>query len=348
MSKVNPKWIGLFVIVGFSALTGLLIVFGGGAFGGKAYRYVLFFDQSVNGLNPGATVKFRGVPIGTVERISLRVEGQSPDSRAIPVVIALKPRQLERDLGIGADLLAQDNIRRAIENGLAARLNLESFVTGMLFVELDFIGTTESQRYHLSADDKGQEWLEIPTVGSPFDKLTSDIVALISKVEDIDFVGFFDNIQTLVGNAGSALESVDFDVLSQSVVRALDNVSTLMETGAVNQAMVEFSAAASAFSKAAMAAEDLIKRIHGDGLPLGPQLEATLANAQELMQAWKSFAKQSNHFLSGDSDLRSDLDATMQTWSDTARSFRALIELLRENPRSILSGRTLQGFEPEQ
>ncbi len=348
MIKVNPKWIGLFVIVGFSALAGLLIIFGGGAFGGKANRYVLFFDQSVNGLNPGATVKFRGVPIGTVERISLRVVGQSPESRAIPVVIALKPRQLERELGVGVDLLAKDNIRRAIDNGLAARLNLESFVTGLLFVELDFIGIPGSQRYHLSADDVAQEWLEIPTVGSPFDKLTSDIVALISKVEDIDFVGLFDNINTLVGNAGTALESVDFYVLSQSAVRIMDNVSTLMETGAVNRAMVEFAAAASAFAATAATAESLIEQIQGEGIPLGPQLEATLAEAQELMQAWKSFARQTDHFLSGNSDLRSDLDNTMQIWSDTARSFRALIELLRENPRSILSGRTLQGFEPQQ
>jgi paraquat-inducible protein B len=347
MNNVNPKWIGLFVIVGLAAVVGLLIVFGDGKFGGKSNHYVLFFDQSVNGLNPGATVKFRGVPIGSVERISLRVEGQSPDSRAIPVVISLRPRQLERDLGIGADLLAKENIRRAINNGLAARLNLESFVTGLLFIELDFIGSPIAQRYHLLEGETESEWLEIPTVASPFDELTSDIVALIAKVEDIDFVGLFDSITLMVGNAGSALESVDFSALSQSAVRAMDNVSTLLETGSVDQAIVELTAAASAFAKTVAAAEALIVQIRGEGMPLGASLEKTLAEAQQLMQAWKSFAEQSDHFLSGNSDLRSDWDAAMQTWSDTARSFRSLIEMLRENPRSILSGRTLQGFEPE-
>jgi paraquat-inducible protein B len=347
MNKVNPKWIGLFVLVGLVALIGLLIVFGGGAFGGKANRYVLFFDQSVNGLNPGATVKFRGVPIGSVERISLRVEGQLPESRAIPVIIALKPRQLERDLGVGAELLSKESMQRAIENGLAARLNLESFVTGLLFIELDFIGAPAGPRFHLGQDsEESLPWMEIPTVPSPFDELTSDIVALIGKVEEMDFAGIVDNFNLLIGNAGAALESVDFNALSKSAVRAMDNLSKWMEDGSIEEAVVAFSAAANAFASAVNSAETLIAKVRDEGIPLGDSLEKTLLELQQLIQAWTVFAKQGDRFLAGDSDLRVDFDSAMQTWSDAARSLRSFVDMLRDNPRSILSGRTLQGFEP--
>jgi paraquat-inducible protein B len=347
MNKVNPMWIGLFVLIGLVALIGLLVVFGGGAFGGKPNRYVLFFDQSVNGLNPGATVKFRGVPIGSVERISLRVDGQDPNSRAIPIVIALKPRQLTRDLGVGAELLTKENLSHAINNGLAARLNLESFVTGLLFIELDFIGSPETTRRHLLAGENNDYWMEIPTVASPFDELTSDVVNLISKIEDINLDEIFNNLNLLIKNAGIALESIDFALLTESVVRAVDNISSLMETGKIDEAIVEFTAAAGAFSKTITSIEALVMKIQQDGIPLGVVMEETIEKAQLLIQAWTRFAESGDALLSVNSNLRNDWEDTMKTWTDTARSMRALLEQLRENPRSILSGRSLQGFDPE-
>jgi len=69
-SKINPTTIGAFVVGAAVFVVAGALLFGGGRFFQEKLPYVLFFDSSVEGLNVGAPVIFRGVQVGQVTEVS--------------------------------------------------------------------------------------------------------------------------------------------------------------------------------------------------------------------------------------------------------------------------------------
>ncbi len=68
--------IGLFVILGGAALVALLLVVGAKSWNKETVQYVTYFDESVQGLEIGAPVKYRGVTIGAVELVNMASDRQ--------------------------------------------------------------------------------------------------------------------------------------------------------------------------------------------------------------------------------------------------------------------------------
>ena len=74
MSKrVSPAVIGAFVVASFAILVVALIVVGSGKMFTRPIRFICMFQGNLNGLKVGAPVKVRGVQIGTVAMIELRL-----------------------------------------------------------------------------------------------------------------------------------------------------------------------------------------------------------------------------------------------------------------------------------
>ena len=105
-----------------------MLFFGSGLFHEKRLRAVSFFNGSVAGLRVGAPVTFRGVPVGEVKSLGVRV---MPDGQSIiQVNMELVPGMVAV---YGADRAEQDaNVPALVKRGLTAKLVTQSFVTGLL------------------------------------------------------------------------------------------------------------------------------------------------------------------------------------------------------------------------
>src|SRR4051812_45476207 len=86
--KANPAVLGLFIVAGLVlAVTGIVLFTSWKIFS-KTEKYILYFDASVRGLNPGAPVRFRGVTVGTVIDTLIH-HNQASDDTDMPVIIEI-------------------------------------------------------------------------------------------------------------------------------------------------------------------------------------------------------------------------------------------------------------------
>ena len=86
--KISPTLIGAFVVGAASLLVVAVIALGSGRLFRQTREFVLYFDNSVNGLRIGAPVKVKGVEIGSVKDIRLQLEA-SQEINKIPVIIEI-------------------------------------------------------------------------------------------------------------------------------------------------------------------------------------------------------------------------------------------------------------------
>ena len=123
--RVNPAFVGAFVLGAIGLIVVAVVLFGSGKIFSRTHEYVVYFSGDVNGLRPGAAVKFKGVEIGQVSRIRLRLEQQMSEKTGvlradarIPVIIALDEEKLVSHGGGALDLNDPRTIPTLIQEGL--------------------------------------------------------------------------------------------------------------------------------------------------------------------------------------------------------------------------------------
>ncbi|MCW1883152.1 MlaD family protein [Luteolibacter flavescens] len=138
------------------------------------HRILLYFDQSVRGLSPGAPVEFRGIPLGRVVEISFR--HSPPGDSRVPVVIEIDSLTLGKaveDIQDSTAVLAE-----CVRRGLRAKLSTGSLLTGALFVDLDFVpGAAPAQLAKVG------EYDVIPTESSGLAQLQDKLNSILTKIE---------------------------------------------------------------------------------------------------------------------------------------------------------------------
>lgn len=101
--------------------------------------YLMFFKDSVRGLQPGAPVEFRGIRLGTVSKVPFFAPNMRQtfnDDYRIPVLIRIEPERLKMQLGENADVV--EHLGELLKRGLRGSLKTGNLVTGALYVDLDF------------------------------------------------------------------------------------------------------------------------------------------------------------------------------------------------------------------
>ncbi len=326
--RANPVTIGIFVTGAFLLFTGLLGFLGTAGLFEKKEQFILFFDESVNGLNVGSSVKFKGVPIGRVKRILIRAENQPESSSAVPVIIELDGHRLQRNYNVGLDLSDPNAFADQIANGLRARLNSESFITGLLYVDLDYIQDPSPPRIV-------QEtfiYKEIPTVPSTVAELTQQAFEAIATFSQMDLEGTLISLKDLLDSTRTKVDQVDIPRITDSVTGAADAFTALAQSEEVKQAIISLDDTLQEIQVLSQSLQTNTNDIRGDLGDSLDALEATLAEATKTLSTI-GFA------LSEESPVMLELEEMMKNISRAANSTQALVEYLERNPKALITGR---------
>lgn len=138
--------------------------------------YLLLFTDSVRGLSDDAPVDFRGVRIGTVIGVSFKYLPNDPERR-VPVLMQIDPG-LITNLPSESTEPAEKFISDAVQNGLRASLKTGNYLTGQMYVDLDFqkdapsASVTEIAGYRV-----------LPVGGSSLSGMLDKASALLDKLQ---------------------------------------------------------------------------------------------------------------------------------------------------------------------
>ncbi len=310
MKKANPALVGAFVLGAIALAVGVLIAFGGGRFFAETERYVLFFDGSVNGLTQGSPVKLRGVVIGEVVEVSAIVRDEVRLDVLNEVIVQIDRSRFKR---FGPVIPMEDRSRVLTEAGLRGRLELQSIVTGQLYVGLDFHPGTEGKL--LGVND---EYPELPTIPSLTQELSNTARALVARVQQLP-------IEEIVGNLNEAVAAI------RDLARSPDLANAIVH---LDEALVSARGALDDARGTVVDVRKLVNDVDGQALSNSAvgaldQARTTLASVDTAVQP--------------QSDVRYELSVALEELTEAARAIRLLADYMERNPNALVFGRGRAG-----
>lgn len=326
-SRFSPAAVGMFVLG--AVLLGMLafISFGGTNFFSKPTRFVVYFDESVSGLDPGAAVKVNGVRIGRVAAINVRYDS-STRLALVQTICEIDRNVLTDHDGNTIEITNPVELQNLIDRGMRAKLNLQG-ITGLLFVELSF---EDPREYPAPKRTTVDAYPVIPAIKSPIAEVQSSIVEIVANIKKVDFAGLSKELKTLLATTNQKVSDLDVKALAERVGRAADAVDKFASSPDAKAVMANLN-------KTITDTQALIAKIDAQVQPVSGELKQTLTDAQAALKQIDSAALTTRRFVQSQGYLGEDLTRTLQQISEAAGAIQRLAELLERNPNALLVGR---------
>jgi ABC-type transporter Mla subunit MlaD len=329
--------VGLLLIAGVAAVVGLVLFLGGQQVRGGV-PYETYFQETVEGLEVGSPVKYRGVTLGQVTELGLvstaYASQQQPDFRPaafdlVFVRFVIDPARVGR----------MPDRTTAIDLGLRIKLASQG-ITGITYLELDFV------------DPKIYPALTVPW--QPQDQYIPSMPSTISQV------------QTAAQELFNKVQNIDLDRMAKSVQQVLDDLHGQLTTGDAHEAAASAAELLRTLDDQVKAADlpGVASDLRGaavavHGLADGPATKDVLASASHaadrladaatrltpLIAALEQTVRRTN---GGVADVQADLIPVLRDVRDTAANLRETSEELRRYPASVLLGGPPPRHEPQQ
>lgn len=190
--------------------------------------YVVNFDGSVRGLEPGATVDFRGIKIGEVTDVAFEYDAAAGKFR-IPVTIEIEPQRVAIEGGSALMESAEQDRYAAMEafiqRGLRAQLQSASLLTGSLLVALDFHPGAAPATL-----DRSGRYPAIPTIPSDLEALQATVRGLMAKVNALPLDQLVADLRGVLKGADTLLNAPQNEETLAELNAAAGNLNALLAT----------------------------------------------------------------------------------------------------------------------
>jgi paraquat-inducible protein B len=313
MATGTNHWkLGLFVLVGIALVLASLVVLGARNWNKASVSYVSYFDESVQGLELGSPVKFRGVTIGRVSDIDI-----APNQRHVAVTSELTVQnltQLKLSQGSEPLLTTQPDMRVQLA---------QTGITGVKFILLDYFDPVTNPAPKLPFPVPKNY---IPATPSMLKNLESSLVNTADR-----FPIIANNLSETMTNANAIMGEIRAGEIPARTVDMLQQVDVAMkELNMQLKAMQagelsrEVQKNLATFNVTMTRVNDLLEHLDGD--------RGLMASAQQTSEAMAEVAR-------GAQSLGPELELTLREVRGSARSIRRFVDALERDPDMLLKGR---------
>lgn len=340
--KANFFKLGLFVIGAIAAGVIVLTIIGTGRFLQKRVTIETYFNESVQGLDIGSKMKYRGVEVGQVTRITftyVKYEQDKPmgdRKRYVLVEAQIQPRLVG---GKAAnDIASPESTAMEVEKGLRIRLAPQG-ITGTSYLEVDYVDPAQNAPIPI---DWTPDNIYIPSAPSTVLQLVNSASEIMERLRKIDVEEMVSNVNKLLTTANDRIAALDTRALQQQTVKTLAKIdSTLNDIAAkklsdeavaliaeLRQSNAELKATigSPAFKKlpeSADAALQEVRKVVGD-----PKIGSSIAHME------RTLTRLDRIFGGGEADLTT----TIENLRQITDNLRDLTEDAKRYPANVIFG----------
>ncbi|MEX0326419.1 MAG: MlaD family protein [Puniceicoccaceae bacterium] len=328
----NATLVGIFVLVAAFLGIATIIYVGSSRLFKSEEDFIVYFGESVNGLTVGAPVKFKGVPIGQVRdiRITYKQRLTRGDSY-IPVFFSIDLKKVGRklDQNLAIDLIDPLKFEEEIRNGLRAKLQLESFLTGLLYIELDYYENPGIPSRWLQMDEDLKEIPSLPSDMAEFGAKTTDILGHLAS---LDVEGISNRLVRILERLDTVMHEIDFKGMNRSVVDTTATLRDALEELQLDQTVP-------ALRETLLSLKTVADKLEGAIDPAVADYQAVMKDVSGTLQRSNDVLDNLEELTSVDSRTRRELVKTLEALQRASQSAEELLAYLERNPRALISGR---------
>jgi ABC-type transporter Mla subunit MlaD len=296
-TEAHKFQVGVFVVVASIIGIAAVIWLGASRFFEQTQPFVTYFSESVQGLEPGSALKYRGVPSGRVASIRI-----APDGELIEVLLDVDARS--------ATALKKDPTLRAT-------LEL-SGITGLRYIEIDRrSGEALNQAPVLSFQPPYEV---IPSSRSSFKAIQAALEDVYDRIMQVDFGGISSDARATLQAANALFHDERIDALLTNFKALSQSTSQLAKHLETMTAGVKLGPAVDNATQASAEARALLTELRRDAP--GKQLTATFEQLERIAAS----AQQT----------LTTLHLAIERLNRSATSLQSLSEQVRNQPSLLL------------
>jgi len=229
--QINYFRIGVFVMLGIVLIILGVILLSSGKMLEKTITVETYFSESIQGISNGSPVKYRGVEIGRIDKISFvhqiyqhtQLQSDDPYSRYVYVEMVISPELFTN--GIKKPLV--DIIKRDVDQGLRVKLTLQG-LTGTAYLELNF--ANPKTNIPLTIDWKPKNYY-IPSTPSALTQFSDNAQEILEELKKVKFQKLARNTSHMARATAKVMNRLNY-LLSQTeeqLEEAMNNTAIISD-----------------------------------------------------------------------------------------------------------------------
>ncbi|MDR0740387.1 MAG: MlaD family protein [Puniceicoccales bacterium] len=323
--KGNLFAIGVFVISALALFMVALIVLFRGSFFSNMTSVVFYFNGSLNGLDIGSAVKFKGVRIGNVKAIDIVYDSDS--GVTTPVVAEIDTNIFSPSAQLLSKYERDQFYQNQTMNGLAAKLSMESFVTGKLFVELDYYRPNKLRFYGKNRTNLPQ----IPTIASEVEKFIASTDHVLKQFGQIDFKNISTRLVSILSSLDEQLQGSNLTEMIHNVSKAATSIQNFFHPDNM-RALIE------RLSEVISDVQRFLSNVSAVVDQFGVNFGIAANGVYQASERFRDTCGHISELIGPQSDFRESAKDFLLQATRAVQSLRYLLDLLNKTPNALFAG----------
>src|SRR6267142_3759989 len=341
MNKLSYFKIGLFVISATVLAVIGIIVLGVGSVFQRTALVETYIEESVQGLDVGSPMKFRGVLVGKVEEITLTSAVYDTKRRYVLVRVDITSNLFQFPLADPND----PSFKSELERGFRVRLAAQG-LTGVAYLEADYLDPERNPPLEI---DWQPYYPYIPSTRSRITQLSEAVERILRNFSDIDIAQLSQTIDKSLVAMTKLAENANLDKIGAQANALLNElretnrqINTLVSNPELKTTIADASATAGRARQIIERAEKPVNQMLTD-LPqateslsrLVKRLDSVATDLPETSSQLRQTIQRMNRLLA---NQQRDIEKTMDNLRAVSENMKEITDNSKKYPSQVLFG----------
>lgn len=341
MEKLRYFKIGLFVISAVIVAVIGVIALGVGTMFQKKNLVETYIEESVQGLDVGSPVRFRGVLVGKVEQITLTSAEYPTSLRYVLVRLDISSNIFQFPIADPTN----PNLQVEIERGFRVRLAPQG-LTGVAYIEADYLSQERHQPLEI---DWRPRYAYIPSARSRITQLSETVERILYNFEEINIPQLTASVEKSLNAMTKLADAANLEGIASQANTLLSELrdtnrqlGMMVNSPELKSALSDTAAAAGSARQILQRADEPITQLLAD-LPrvsesihrVAARLDSMTENLPETSVQLQQTLRQLNRMIAGQ---QRQIDGTLENLQAVTNNIREFAEESRKYPSQLLFG----------